>query len=153
MAPRPGLNAVEQARPSGTSFVWVDRPKQLRTNAGQNAHTSCWTASPSPDLGAGSHHLCACKENPEIPEDSKREHGDGQETLAPGPSLAFSDQGRKLQGPTALQEKRKQLLGQREPYNLPNKEGRRSPSSAIVMEWCGGHLKLFAGTPLSEQVT
>lgn len=127
----PSLTAAELARSSGTSFIWVDRPEQLRTNSGQNAHTSCWPASPSPDLRAGSHPLSACKENPEIPEDSKREHGDQQKALAPGPSLAFSDQDRSPQGPTALWEKRGHLQGQREPYDYRAVKPRRTEATLL----------------------
>lgn len=147
----PQSSAGTLAGSSETSFIWVDRPEQLRTKAGQSAHADSWPASPSPNLRTGSHHLSTCKEKPEIPEDRRRDHKFQQEALAPGPTPAFSDQDRSPQGPTALWEKREHL--QRQPYNLPNRAGRRPHSYSVVLGQCGGHLKLFAGSPSLQQVT
>lgn len=81
-------------------------------------------ASTSPNVTAGSHYLSAYKEKPEIPEGSRRECGNQQETLASEPTLAFLGQKRGSYGPTVLWEKT--AFAKTEPYNLPNETGKRS---------------------------
>ena len=93
-------------------------------------------SSTSPNTTAGYHYLSAYKENPEIPEGSRRECGNQQETLVSEPTLAFLGQERGPMGPEF--SGRRQHL-QRQPYNLPNETGKRShhlrsPGCNIVIQ-------------------